>query len=445
MSKKLYYAARTGDVGPIRIDLETLRGLFGSIYQRFALDGYFDEAFGIWCVDAGNVPGTAGSDIEGFFFLKLRKRDLWPIHKHHSNYSESDIFSIIELLYDLVSKPDKSTGRYHGFNDCGWHFQDFDKPTGQQEFRAAINEIISDYESGFTLSHDGQVISAKQCATASITSSRTEAGTSFDARFPYGIPIGLHGKPSGAVEDTAQGQTFSFHESDSVGILRGDVYPNFCMYDFEQWAQPKQRLGKYIAPAVPLQTPQGALQRNCLTTLINICQTPPEKQFLRAYLEMFVAPHLRPKESRAFPSIEFMSLKDTIPALLPQSWINWRSNDREALKRMGYKYANATMRFDFVAFWKSRNFLIQVDGIEHYAERVGDRWDANEERYAARLKEDRLLRMQGWNIFRIGNWETRDPARLKQVLEELRMFIGFEYALAPKEQDDYGSDDEIPF
>ena len=109
---------------------------------------------------------------------------------------------------------------------------------------------------------------------------------------------------------------------------------------------------------------------------------------------------------------------------------------------MGYKGSNLPYRLDFIAFWNYRNFVVMIDGIEHYAQKIGNRWDAKEEKYAARLKEDRLLRMQGWNVFRIGNWETKDADKLDQVLNELRKFIGFEEPpILPSLQ----LDEDIPF
>lgn len=430
-ARKAYYSARTGDVDAVRIDLDAARSLFLSVYKRFVEGSYFEQAFGGECVDLGFTPGFVGEDIEAFFFRKIRKRHLWPIFEKYDNYSEPDLLSVIELLYDVISKPDQETADYHSWNDCGWHFKDFDKAAGQLEFRSAINEFLYDYGEGFRLSEDGQVLPAKRPPTQTPLTAQPLVSSTFDSLFTFGLPIGLSAKPSGAVEFSAQGQTFNFDETDFVGVLRGEVYPNFCMADLSQWATPRDRLGKYANPVVPLRTPLGLVRAECLTILHNLCQTTSEKDFLKAYLEAFVAPYARSGSRPGLVSLDFLAMKDTIPALLPQAWVNWRSNDRDALKRMGYRYANTTMRFDFVLFWQSRNFLVQVDDIEHYAEKVDGRWDANEERYAARLKEDRLLRMQGWHIFRLSNWETRDRDRLKAVLRELRLFVGFERPVSP--------------
>jgi hypothetical protein len=37
-----------------------------------------------------------------------------------------------------------------------------------------------------------------------------------------------------------------------------------------------------------------------------------------------------------------------------------------------------------------------------------------------------MLRVQGWEVFRIGNWELKDDVRRKKVLDELREFMDFD-------------------
>ena len=61
MRKKPYYSVRTGK-NPLAksFDLETLRELFKNLFIHFEDSGYFQEAFGYDCVDAGFVPGTLG-------------------------------------------------------------------------------------------------------------------------------------------------------------------------------------------------------------------------------------------------------------------------------------------------------------------------------------------------------------------------------------------------
>jgi PcrA/UvrD helicase-like protein len=87
---------------------------------------------------------------------------------------------------------------------------------------------------------------------------------------------------------------------------------------------------------------------------------------------------------------------------------------------------NAITRADFAGFWNNRRFIVLIDGIQHYAKQAAGRWEADETAYAARVQEDRLLRTQGWHVFRVGNLEIRSEARRNRVLQELREFIGFD-------------------
>jgi len=130
--------------------------LFRDSYLIFSTKEYFQEAFGYSCVDAGDVPGTLGSDIQAQMFRKLRKPDLWPIHEKCMGYSEDDLFDVIEFLFDYVSKP--VDGYYHSYNSCGWHYQTFNKETGRQEYLAEINELLRDYQEGYELSADGEIL-----------------------------------------------------------------------------------------------------------------------------------------------------------------------------------------------------------------------------------------------------------------------------------------------
>jgi hypothetical protein len=49
-------------------------------------------------------------------------------------------------------------GRYHGYYNCGYHCDTFDKGVGQNEFREEINEVLRRYSTGFELSKDGEIL-----------------------------------------------------------------------------------------------------------------------------------------------------------------------------------------------------------------------------------------------------------------------------------------------
>lgn len=155
MINRPYYSVRLGK-NPLAIfDLPILLRLFRDLYTSFLYRDYFKEAFGYDCVDRGNVPGILGSDIEAQIFRNIRKDNLYPIQDKCESYTEEDLFDIIEFLFDFVSKPIEGSGWYHGYSDCGWHDQKFDKNIGQEEYRTEINQLLKDYSTGFELSTDG--------------------------------------------------------------------------------------------------------------------------------------------------------------------------------------------------------------------------------------------------------------------------------------------------
>ncbi len=157
MTERRCYSLRTGKhpLGP-KLDLVALRKLFHSIYADFERNGYFQQFFGYSCVDAGEVAGAIGVDIEAYFLIKLRKDNLWPIDKEYEHYSEEDLFDVIEFLHDHISRP--IDGRYHQYGDCGWHYTTFDWQSGQDEYRRKVNELLRDYGEGYELSSIGEIL-----------------------------------------------------------------------------------------------------------------------------------------------------------------------------------------------------------------------------------------------------------------------------------------------
>jgi hypothetical protein len=167
MGERKYYSARTGkNPEGERLSLDLLKRLFATVYEDFERRCYFQEAFGYSCVDAGYVVGKLGSDIEAYMIRKLRKTGLWPIALNCGNYREEDLFDVIEFLVDCVSKP--TLGFYHEWDGCGWHYSEFDKKSGQEEFRSELNQLLSVYGSGYELSAEGEILNPPETGMASL-------------------------------------------------------------------------------------------------------------------------------------------------------------------------------------------------------------------------------------------------------------------------------------
>jgi hypothetical protein len=138
------------------MDLSMLREFFFVIYTTFEAKGYFQERFGINCTD-GYISGSVG-DIGLYSFRKLRRKDLFPIWTSKNSLSEDEIFDLIEFLYDHATQPIESSGHYHQFNDCGYHYSEFIQGGAQEEFRKEVNDILRDYGGGFELSAKGEIL-----------------------------------------------------------------------------------------------------------------------------------------------------------------------------------------------------------------------------------------------------------------------------------------------
>lgn len=157
MPTKSYYSLRSGKrPGGDRLDLDGLKYLCDAALKELGNAGYFQQAFGIECVDVGYIPGAAGQNVEVFFFKNLHKRLLWPIPDYLPRYSEEDLFDVLELLHDCAAKGVQ--GEYHSWRDCGWHYKTFDRVLGQNEFRLRLNEVLKDYDCGYQLTGTGQIV-----------------------------------------------------------------------------------------------------------------------------------------------------------------------------------------------------------------------------------------------------------------------------------------------
>jgi hypothetical protein len=151
-----YYSQRTGLAPyPDGLPLKDVIDLFVRIFDQMRAGGYFDEAFGYDCVDAGPIAGKV-CDPSLEILLAVRKRDLWPIREQSTKYSEDDFFDVIEFLFLHVSK--SLTGSYHSWNDCGMHWNTFDLEEGRREFCEKINVVLGHYENAFELSPNGEVL-----------------------------------------------------------------------------------------------------------------------------------------------------------------------------------------------------------------------------------------------------------------------------------------------
>ena len=165
--KRAYYAERTGkDPTGGRLDLNALKSLYQTEWGRWEEEGYFQEHFGFWCVDQEFVKGTLGANIEAKMMFSLGKPNLWPVPDRICDYTEDDLFSVIEFMFDHISKP--LAGTMHQYGQCGVHWHTFSGSAGQAEYRASVNALLARYRNGYELSSQGEVMEKGPEGTANL-------------------------------------------------------------------------------------------------------------------------------------------------------------------------------------------------------------------------------------------------------------------------------------
>ncbi len=151
-----YYLVRSGQESEgIKLTTEELKRSILGVYLNLESKGYFSELFGKECPD-GDTVGTAGLYPDIFVAQRLGRRNLYPLGRNMLDYSEVELFGVIEFLFDHVSKPMASN--YHRWDDCGNHYGDFKKIDGQEEFVNVVNLSLRIAEVPHQLSVDGEIL-----------------------------------------------------------------------------------------------------------------------------------------------------------------------------------------------------------------------------------------------------------------------------------------------
>ena len=157
-----------------RLNFEGLTKQLAHVLNRFEACGYFPEAFGYDCVDAGPVPGTLGPEPNIYLSQATGRDNLWPFDQpievasspfggdkrkpRWSFWDTPEWFDLIEVLHDLVSKP--VDGHLHDCSGCGWHFATVDQNAGRKLFRDEINYALSLADPAYEMTSDGEIITS---------------------------------------------------------------------------------------------------------------------------------------------------------------------------------------------------------------------------------------------------------------------------------------------
>jgi hypothetical protein len=99
-----------------------------------------------------------------------------------------------------------------------------------------------------------------------------------------------------------------------------------------------------------------------------------------------------------------------LPALIPQVYLHY---DPYTRKERGMPGPLVRQRMDFLLLLPQRQrIVVEVDGRQHYADDDGR---AAPERYAETMKEDRALRLAGYEVYRFGGQELMNGPTSREL------------------------------
>jgi len=104
------------------------------------------------------VPGTAGSDPGHDVVLEVGRADIWPPDPVGGNWSEDAIFDFLQFVGEKVSTAIPDTGRYHNYNGCGWHDEDFTPEPARGQYVDRVNKVLSRYADGWEMKAGFEIV-----------------------------------------------------------------------------------------------------------------------------------------------------------------------------------------------------------------------------------------------------------------------------------------------
>jgi len=142
-------------------------------------------------------------------------------------------------------------------------------------------------------------------------------------------------------------------------------------------------------PGADLENPE----RSLFCRLRESLASPPEQHFFRAYYKVF---------------------KDRLnewPALIPQVYLHY---DPKTVRELAGKKRFIRQRMDFLLLLPDRvRVVVEIDGKQHYSENDGR---ASPRLYAEMMREDRILRLRGYELYRFGGRELPDYSATEDVV-----------------------------
>ena len=209
--------------------------------------------------------------------------------------------------------------------------------------------------------------------------------------------------------EVREGDEQKKYVQDINGIIKEDGYTDNCLfYNFEigadglqwntliEWWKENNKEND--------DDPELALYGRLRASL----DSEPEKIFFRAYYNYYRHP-----------------VKKNIPALVPQVYLHYDPRSKYQRKR---QVVYSHQRMDFLMLLPGGiQIVFELDGQQHYSQNG----KAVPALYAEMVKDDRALRLKGYEVYRFGGYEFLDETNAKQMICEFfdKLFERYEINL----------------
>lgn len=187
---------------------------FARLVGRLDLRGYLNQAFGVDCVDEPR------DDPAPLVEEKLGISDLWPLTPP---WTDDVFYSLVEVFHDLVARP-RSTGNYHNYAECGYHYADFALKPGRGIYSYDVNELLSAHQLPYRLEtrgeSSGRLVSHTGDARDELVSRALAREDDAAAQVEHALSLALARDASPEAKRSAIVSLYGVLESDRDGVIK---------------------------------------------------------------------------------------------------------------------------------------------------------------------------------------------------------------------------------
>jgi hypothetical protein len=207
--------------------LSELQAMVRDLYLDLRDKDNLTQWLGYHCIDNGAVPGTGGTDPSREILRDIGRKYELPPDPEKGAWPEEAVFDFLQFLGKKVSSPVPESGRYHEFNDCGWHGQAFTAQPARTEYIERVNQILGRYDGGWAMKPDFEILERAPSGMDDLLEAKLPASASASVARRVDSAIGKYRRRNSTIDDRRDavrdlGDILEFVRDKAKTHLRGD-------------------------------------------------------------------------------------------------------------------------------------------------------------------------------------------------------------------------------